>query len=378
MDYKEFSSKIKAKHPGAYDDLSDEDLAKKMIAKFPEYSDVTFDSASPQKGLLQRGWDALAVPEQKSREGLQMLAGMVPKPEPTGNLPLDIIKGTPRIAADTMAEAAPGFVSRLSLLTAGGAKVAGEMAPLAKTVLRSIGTQGEELSGIAPKAAGALEGAYKDPTLIFSKGKKAAGQFYEAAKDEANAAKDTYKATSMNGGGVVNMEKAPSVLANLYKPEQILDTANEFVKGGGKLDPAEALKVRKALDILLKSKQAVPDELYRMREEYDALAKASDNISSGDAAYQRGMKADALRNAFPQNKYGGASAFKLGIMTALENMGLPGKAALLAISPAAQGMAATGAGVMARQVLAPVVNHSSIAMALAAALSRRKEKSHAQ
>ena len=44
MDYREFSSRVRTKHPGAYDDLNDEALARKVVAKFPDaYSDVTFE-----------------------------------------------------------------------------------------------------------------------------------------------------------------------------------------------------------------------------------------------------------------------------------------------------------------------------------------------
>lgn len=43
MDYKEFSTKIKAKYP-QYNDMDDRELAQKMIAKYPQYKDVTFDS----------------------------------------------------------------------------------------------------------------------------------------------------------------------------------------------------------------------------------------------------------------------------------------------------------------------------------------------
>lgn len=49
MDYKEFSAKVKAKYP-QYSDMNDEELARKMVAKFPkEYADVTFDAPAPVK-----------------------------------------------------------------------------------------------------------------------------------------------------------------------------------------------------------------------------------------------------------------------------------------------------------------------------------------
>lgn len=45
MDYKEFSSKIKAKYP-QYNDMADDELARRMVEKYPEYKDVTFDATS--------------------------------------------------------------------------------------------------------------------------------------------------------------------------------------------------------------------------------------------------------------------------------------------------------------------------------------------
>lgn len=50
MNYKEFAQKVKAKYPD-YKDMSDMDLAKAMVAKFPDdYSDVTFDE--PTEGII--------------------------------------------------------------------------------------------------------------------------------------------------------------------------------------------------------------------------------------------------------------------------------------------------------------------------------------
>jgi hypothetical protein len=56
-----FAAMIRAKYPGAYDDLSDDDLARKTLAKYPQYSDllppgygrVTLDlsKSQPIKGL---------------------------------------------------------------------------------------------------------------------------------------------------------------------------------------------------------------------------------------------------------------------------------------------------------------------------------------
>lgn len=50
MDYREFSGKIRQKYPGAYDDLDDRSLAQKMVQKYPEYADVTFDAPTQKIG----------------------------------------------------------------------------------------------------------------------------------------------------------------------------------------------------------------------------------------------------------------------------------------------------------------------------------------
>jgi len=349
------------------DSLSEEELNQAVS------SAATQLGTQDKRSLPVKAWQALRKPEEMSRAGLQMLANYVPKPEPTGNLPLDLIKGTPRVAADTIAEAAPGFISRGALVTAGALRgaqsIAPELAAIGKPMLRAIGSQAEEMSGIAPRAAGSLEAAYKDPSLIFSKGKQAAGQFYEAAKDELNSASHAFRPTSINPEGVVNMEKTGDILSGMYKPMEILDKANEFIRGGGKLEPAEALKVRKAIDVLLKSKQSMPDELYKMRDEFDAMAKASSNIATGDETYVRGMRAQALRNLFPQNKYGGASAFKTMLLKLTGGMAAP------LLSPVVQGGAATAAGVVSRAA-EPLMQPRMVA--LLSALARRKEKSNAQ
>ena len=69
MNYKEFARRVKEKYPD-YADMSDLDLAKAMVAKFPEeYSDITFDEdgGTPQSGMLP-------VQESSSRGVLDELA----------------------------------------------------------------------------------------------------------------------------------------------------------------------------------------------------------------------------------------------------------------------------------------------------------------
>ena len=286
-----------------------------------------------QPGLATQAWNALAIPEQMSRQGLQQLSSYVPQPEPTGNLPMDILKGTPRIATETMAQAAPGFISRGALATAGAAKGLQMVAPIAGAIGSGVANQLESLTGAMP---GSLRSAWNDATTMFSRGKQAAKPLYKAAQAEMNPAE--------------------SIFSGMYKPGQIVDTAQEYLTKGGQLEPAEALTYRKALDILIKSGQSVKDPLYAMREGADVAAKASPTIAKADPLYQKGLYGESLRNLMPQNKYGGTSAFKTGIMAALSQAGPIGKAALPVMSPAAAGTAATAGGLMTRYAGAPLTN----------------------
>lgn len=330
----------------------------------------TLDRILPDKVNAVLKW-----PEKKSREGLTMIANAIPaQPIQSRSATLNFIGGVPRVAADTMAEAAPGFVSRGAILTTGALRAINAARPLASMARQGIFGQGEQLSGIAPKAGGALDAAYKDQSLIFAKGKKAAGKFYEAGKAESEAARDTYRATRVSPKGkTVTVEKFSDILSGKYKPEEIIDSANKFVAEGGELLPTEALKVRKAIDVLLRSKTNVPDELYKMRDFYGGIASRSAAISAGDEVYRRGVQAEALRNIFPQNKYGGASAFKLALQAG--TMKLLGKPGALLFSPLAYGAGATALGAGAKAAT-PFIENPSLTVStqqLLQALQRRKK-----
>jgi hypothetical protein len=323
------------------------------IGSFPEARAVI----NSDRPLLGKAWDAMQVPAQMSQRGLQTMADAVPEPEVTGNVPMDVIKGTPKILANTMAQAAPQFINRASLLTAGAGQAIKGAVPLAKAVGRGVANQAEQITGAVP---GSVSAAFKDPTLIFAQGKKAAGPLYEAAKAE--------------------MAPGESIFAGMYKPEQIVDAARTYLDKGGKLEPAEGLVYRKAIDSLAQSKRYVKDELMALRSEADGIAKGSENIAKADPAYQRGRMAESLRNILPQNKYGGASAFKMGIMAALDQMGAPGKLAMTAMSPAAAGITATAAGA-GTKAIAPIVRDPKAANAFRILaeeyLKRKREGSHA-
>ena len=39
LNSQQFAAKIRAKYPGAYDDIADDDLTRRVVAKYPEYRD---------------------------------------------------------------------------------------------------------------------------------------------------------------------------------------------------------------------------------------------------------------------------------------------------------------------------------------------------
>ncbi len=55
MNPQQFAATIRAKHPGAYDDISDTDLTQKVLTKYPEYSDMVDGSAPKPDNSIWAG-----------------------------------------------------------------------------------------------------------------------------------------------------------------------------------------------------------------------------------------------------------------------------------------------------------------------------------
>ena len=288
---------------------------------FPETRAIALSGESP----VMKAWQMLNVPSQMAQRGLQSMAeGLKPEPEITGNLVRDVAMNYPSFSADVLSKAVPGFVSRASLLTAGGAKALQALRPVGSVVGQGVAGQLESATGSNP---GSLARAWNDPTLILAQGKKAAGPLYEAGK---------------TGG-----EMAAN-LKNIPTKEQFLEVASKLADEG-KLPPETALEGRKIAGKLLSKGggKYTEDFLRGLVGKFDAIAKSSKDISAGDAAYRRGLDAASLRKLLPQNKYGGTSAFKTGIMSVLG----PSWAGLL--SPAVHGAVSTLGGLTARVVTSP-------------------------
>lgn len=280
-----------------------------------------------EPSLLQKGYEALAIPEQKSKEGLQMIAKAVsPQQEVTGNLTRDVAMNLPRIGAETLSEVAPGFISRGAILTAGALRGAKAAAPLLKIAGRAIARGAESISGLEYKTPGILAEAAANPKLLFSPGKESV--VYEAAKE---------------AGGKVR-ESLSQIPEKIKMVKESLKLADK-----GTLNATEALEARKELYSI---KKTVSKEYFRKAtEKLNEVAKPV--FGKADEAYKQGVKADALRMLLPVNKGGGTSIAKSALGT------FAGVGPMAAMSPLVQGGIATGVGAAAKAA-SPLINNPVI------------------
>lgn len=300
----------------------------------------TMDTPETKKrGMMGKAWDILGKPEQLSRQGLGQLASMVPEGKITGNMAGDLARGTPRILANTLAQAAPGFVSRGAMLTAGAMPLAKAAGAAMEALGPGIGSQLESLSGMKP---GLLGKAFKDPSLIFSKIPKEAREAYQASSQFA--------------------QKTSPEVAQTARPLQLVQKLLSKAKSGI-IGQDEALAGRKAIDQLWESRTITEDFKNMARRTFDSIVKTDPELKEADAAFSRGKQAAGLRQLLPQNKYGGTSAFKTAIMAGMNAMGLAGQLGMAAMSPAAMGTGATALGA-ASKPLSALANNPRLAVAV--------------
>lgn len=283
---------------------------------FPEITNLM----QSQQSIPGKLWEGLKVPGQMARRGLKQVTDRYPNPEPTGNKLADVIKGIPKIGAESMAEASAGMVDRTSLLMS----AAGPAMRAASGPLRWAGETAGEWAGLKP---GILEAEFKDPSIILSKGKKAAGQFYKGAQAEIEASPLINKTSS-----------------NL----RLISNAEKMAKAG-RLSEGEALEARKAADVLRGSKTVNQTWLAGKRKIFDAIAKESTDILKGDIAYKRGVMAQDMRSLFPKNVGGRSSPFKVGEgMMLAKTLGPLGDVLAAMMSPLALGSTAGLAGTVSK------------------------------
>lgn len=310
---------------------------------------VLGDPGLSLKDRAKSAWEGLAAPEQKSREGLNAIASKMPSPDITGNTLIDVAGATPRIAAETLAEVAPSFISRGSMVGSAALKGAQLAAPAANVAGRYVAGQAERLSGLAHKTPGVLAEVAEDPSILIGPGKSAAREIYAGVKDESK------------------------IRETLKFPQKAL----EFVKRSwiaskkGSLSPDEALEARKALDDI---GDTLPDIVRKsLRKTFDTVAKQK--FGKADAAFAKAVKSEAVRNLLPLNQSGSASQLRSLIMGGGLGMAQSSPAALAvvpAFSPLAQGTIAAGVGLGAKAA-APFVQNPQIATLLSALQSLSRD-----
>lgn len=375
------------------DNLTPEQLNQAVASAASQMSPTSASFIERLKNLPTQAWNALKVPEQLSEKGLGLIAGMTPEfvPQsavkrfagvmaspivgpigplageiaarmgkdtsaPTGNVVMDVARGTPKVLAETARKTAPAFVSRGSILAAS-----------AGPVIKGLGTP---VKYIGKKAASAIEGyqnipkgtlaeAYRDPSVYLDKGAAVAGKAYREAKEAAGVGKEGLF------GEIKNLKDVSNI-----KLESVVNRALELAKDG-KLNPSSAQSARKAVDEMYRSKAYSKEAVLELRQFFDSIVKGDAGLAKADIAYQRAIKADALRQLFPLNKGGGGSPFRIFASNGLAKIPIVGKPlAFVTGSPALAGVTSAGAGMIGRSATDPMQRIGT--SALLKAISRKE------
>lgn len=285
--------KIRAKYPGEYDDMDDATLTKKVLAKYPEYSDLAAPKIQPPSlpGALGKS------------HAQQMAAG--PYTEP-GAAEEEMVGGvsTGQFLKDSARGPAMGLATVAPMLT-GGASL-----PVQAAVSGAAGAAQSKLEGGSNKEA-AVSGAIGAALPVVGKGVGKAVSYFSSEgvqNDIKGAVKGLMGKVSQEAG--VTPEATPSIRKSV---EQTADAIEAKGKGiyatidqatDGKFESTKnALKnvSRKIADIhgtnpdaegaLIERQNALEDTMNKMWE--DAKAKGVDP-KMVDAAKANWKKAQAL------------------------------------------------------------------------------------
>lgn len=252
------------------------------------------DPAPQSKGMLGQAWEDLKVPEEKSREGLNMIVnagvrgqnwlanktGLPIGTEPTGNMARDMAANTPRMIGESVAQVAPSFVSRGAIVTGGLLKAAPYVMDAVGAPAEWAADQAGKQSGLINKGKNLLKEAFQKPLLMFGRGKDAANAMYSEVQGPAGL-------------------QIGKTLASIREPGKFVDKALELADSGG-LGTDEALMARRELDAMQKT---VTKTFYRKaREVFDNIAKQ--DYTGADEAYHMADKSEALRSLSAINKTG--------------------------------------------------------------------------
>lgn len=325
------------------------------------------------RSMIGKAWNTAGIPMRKSEEGLEMLAQMMtPSPEFTGNLPRDLIKNYPTMSARTLSKVAPSFISPETLLGGALAKPISSIGKATRSVARPagrwLGAQLEEFDGMIP---GSLREAFVDSSAMFGKGKKAAQPFYNEGKVVRPGGPTINPSAVFDEKGILKglpdkeIKQLQETMKNSLEHKDVVQAADRLADAGA-LDPADALKARKSIDRMIRTKSAPLDTLFDKRKKIDKIVKSDANLSKGDELHEKGMMSESLRSVFPKTAGGKPSSWKTMMA------GLSGIPALF--SPAALGATSTLAGLAGRKLISPLIDAPRKATMSAVALLRQRMK----
>jgi len=236
------------------DTLSDEELElldtdpaffEEVKAKFATPAQPTF------KDKLRSAYQTASKPAEMSAEGLGQLAEMVPKPEPTGNIVKDVLLGTPRIAAESIAEVAPEFIKPEALALGAVAKGA---KPLSKVAGKAATKVGKIARRIAPSEK------------ILKRGIEQA-EGMAGIKQQATNLKNVAEKLGVAITKTTQTAKGKEQIKQLSKEELLTNVLNkvmELRRQGGQIPGQLAKDLKTVMDTELKKGSGFINQLLKM------------------------------------------------------------------------------------------------------------------
>jgi hypothetical protein len=324
-------------------------MADDFIPDNPKDDFIPDQQSNQGPSFMSRVWENLKVPEQVIGQGYRNIANVMPNGgEPSGNLPLDIAKGTPKVLAESAAQVLPKLYSRSAIVgeLAGNALGSlGEVPQIQQAVgaIGKLGAKGiEAITGI-PKEN--VVNLFKSPMRLFSAPTKSevnsAYGSSELANNAPKAIEDIVQEGTASSPALVR--RAGKALLN---PEA--DIAN---------DPSVFLEGRKAIDKELatiqsqlatapagKSTSALTDAMARkvaLREEFNnALDILAPEFRKADALASERYGVLPFRHVFLPGKINFISPTGM-------SRAIPGLPTAIGLSLSGLGLAAKGASKIA-------------------------------
>jgi hypothetical protein len=252
MDYRELAGRVREKFPGSYDDMDDTSLAQKIVSKYPEYSDTTFEKTE-EKSLPEFGAN-LAKDAIRVGEGMTAGANLIPR----------LLTDVPRAAAETASQMASGepFSS-----TPAGSAFESAKRYAGRSGMDDLKATGEAISSLPGRAVDRAKEIVTDP----------AGSLYRAP---ITTAMDVALPLSLGAQGVGRGAQRIAPILERAVPEARRMVGKSLITGvNAALGPEDWAIKRRILRNPQVANAAAPDELASALAE--SGAKLEKKISEG-------------------------------------------------------------------------------------------------